>query len=558
LCGPITAALAVALGLAAAALLLAAWGFTTDDAWIPLRYARHLVAGDGLRWNAGEPPVEGYSNFTFVLVGALALAAGSEPVFWLKLLGALSLLAVLALLPALQEGRGRLPLALAAGFVFLFHPWVPLWSISGLETATYALLALGAIALAGRGAERFGQRDAASARRWLVASGAAVLLAALTRPEGPLVGLAIAAGAAAEGWRQAGGRAGWRRAAALVAPVALVAAPLWLLYLGWKLAWFGDWLPNSVRCKAIWEGDPWLLLREALPLVGWTLPLAACAVLARRSLRRVALATFALASLAILHGVDPIVGYGNRHVLAAWAALVSLAVAGAADLAERLWPRPGRQRVAVALLTGTALLCLAVLAPRLRFARHTGAAYESRDAARRELVAWLDARHDASARVVLGDCGLVGFLTRTRVIDALCLNAKETPRPPIRRDPEAFARWVFGGPPEVVVLSSTRADRLALRGAYGVYPALARHPAFAAYRLGAIFGHADDELFYWVFERERPGAGGDSGRPADDAARAASSLRVTPVRARAAVSPGAIQSAAAAVSATSSGSHSAS
>ncbi len=505
----LTAVLAVALVLAATALLVAAWGFTTDDAWIPLRYARQLAAGEGLRWNAGEPPVEGYSNFTFVLAGALALAAGSQPVFWLKLLGALSLLGLLALLPALQEGHGRLPLALAAGFIYLLYPWVPLWSTSGLETATYALVALGAIALAARGAELRGQPNAA--RNWLLASGAAVLLAALTRPEGPLVGLAIAAGAVAEGWRQAGTGSPWRRTAALVAPVALASAPAWLLYLGWKVAWFGDWLPNSVRCKALWEGDPWLLLREALPLVGWTLPLAACAVVARPNLLRVALSIFALASLAILYGVDPIVGYGNRHVLAAWAALVSLAVAGAADLALRWWPRPGRQRLAVALLTGVAVFGLSVLAPRVRFAQRTGAAYESRDAARRELAAWLDARHGVRARVVLGDCGLIGFLTRTRVVDALCLNTKETPRPPIRRDPAAFARWIYGAPPEVVVLSSTRADRLALRGAYGVYPALARHPAFAGYRLGAIFGHADDELFYWVFERLRPGPATPSG-----------------------------------------------
>lgn len=41
-----------------------------DDMMITMRYARNLVDGFGLVWNPGGPPVEGYSNFGWLLVMA--------------------------------------------------------------------------------------------------------------------------------------------------------------------------------------------------------------------------------------------------------------------------------------------------------------------------------------------------------------------------------------------------------------------------------------------------------------------------------------------------------
>jgi hypothetical protein len=41
-----------------------------DDMMITMRYARNLVDGYGLVWNPGQPPVEGYSNFGWLLVMA--------------------------------------------------------------------------------------------------------------------------------------------------------------------------------------------------------------------------------------------------------------------------------------------------------------------------------------------------------------------------------------------------------------------------------------------------------------------------------------------------------
>jgi len=51
-----------------------------DDAMISMRYARNLAHGQGLRWNAGAPPVEGYTNFLWtVWMAALQLLPIAQP-----------------------------------------------------------------------------------------------------------------------------------------------------------------------------------------------------------------------------------------------------------------------------------------------------------------------------------------------------------------------------------------------------------------------------------------------------------------------------------------------
>ncbi|MFC5290280.1 hypothetical protein ACFPM7_24775 [Actinokineospora guangxiensis] len=59
----------VVVGLGALFLLVvrAAWFFTIDDALITFRYSANLAAGHGPVWNVGEDPVEGFTNFLWML-----------------------------------------------------------------------------------------------------------------------------------------------------------------------------------------------------------------------------------------------------------------------------------------------------------------------------------------------------------------------------------------------------------------------------------------------------------------------------------------------------------
>ena len=64
--------------------------FIQDDAFISFRYAQNLVAGHGLTWNAGESsPIEGYSNFLWVMMIAATTAIGIEPILGSMILSGL-------------------------------------------------------------------------------------------------------------------------------------------------------------------------------------------------------------------------------------------------------------------------------------------------------------------------------------------------------------------------------------------------------------------------------------------------------------------------------------
>jgi len=83
-----------------------------DDAMISMRYARNFVQGHGLVWNAGERPVEGYTNLLWVVVMA-AIHALPLPVSKtsgaVKTLAAALLVANLFVTRRLAERAGPAP-----------------------------------------------------------------------------------------------------------------------------------------------------------------------------------------------------------------------------------------------------------------------------------------------------------------------------------------------------------------------------------------------------------------------------------------------------------------
>jgi len=171
--------------LALAGLLFEAWPVPpqTDDAYISYRYARNLVGGLGLVYNAGEY-VEGITNFLWTLLVAGGLALGFEAKGVGHALGVAS--AATALCVTYAYAGMRLPpsrsgaAGVAAWVVLASLPFV-YWTTSGMETSLFA--ALVAATLAAEARER---------RGWAVA---AAFLAFAVRPDGVLVA------AAALGWR---------------------------------------------------------------------------------------------------------------------------------------------------------------------------------------------------------------------------------------------------------------------------------------------------------------------------------------------------------------------
>lgn len=264
---------AIAVALATVAIARDSWPWIADDAFISLRYADNLLAGHGLCWNPGER-VEGYSNLSWVLLSAALLALGVDPITAVRALAlstsaaTLLLLAWSRLLPARWPGPLALPL-LAAQASFGF------WAIGGLETPLVMLL-VGIVML---GLDRaFGDGDAPRTH-WLWGAGTALALLAWTRPDGPLWAV-IAASVVV--WQQRRTRRFGLLLPLLLPPVLAFAAQL-----TFRLAYYGDWIPNTGHAKVsplalCLEGGWHYLLSAAVSLRSLLVPALLGAVLGSR------------------------------------------------------------------------------------------------------------------------------------------------------------------------------------------------------------------------------------------------------------------------------------
>jgi hypothetical protein len=222
-------------------------GAVVDDAYIVFRYARNLASGAGLTFQGGVR-VEGYTCFSWVLVGAAVARLGLPPEVCLPPLG-IGLGALTVMLAASGSGRlaGRahpgaaLPATILSGLFLALSPGLAYFAGSGLETSLFCLLTV--LSLTAAVEQRPGR----------AAAGAS--LALLTRPEGAFVAaLALGAGFARS---PRGERPRWLIAALAFATVAVA-------YAVFKEVYFGALAPNTLAAK-----PP--VLREGLAYAGWGL-----------------------------------------------------------------------------------------------------------------------------------------------------------------------------------------------------------------------------------------------------------------------------------------------
>jgi hypothetical protein len=266
------------LGVAAVApASLLFWGFMVDDALISARYAAHLAAGEGYRFNAGGPITDGVTPLgwahllaPFAGDGVLAAYRAAKVIgvasWWLA--GAVVALAI----DRLEGGRAKW-LGLA-----LLGTSAPLgaWSAAGMETGL--VMALAALAVSAR---VFGRELACAALAAWVAA---------WRPEALPWALTLALAPPRRQGQAGPGRSRWLKLAVVAAPAAGVA----LL----RLSLFGHAAPLGAIAK------PSTLMHGA---------------------------RYALAC-AILCGVIALAGRGPRWVLGLQAAVVAhfaaMAIAG--------------------------------------------------------------------------------------------------------------------------------------------------------------------------------------------------------------------------------------
>ncbi len=401
----------------AAALALFAVAFARyrteliDDAYISLRYARHLAHGQGLVWNPGEA-VEGYTDFLWVIL--LSLAGATPAAAWVfgAIAGAL-LIVFIASPPERLRVPGPagalLPLVVAA------HLALPYWSAKGLETALFTLLVTGGLFLhAGAG----GTGQGASGPRGALLGIHFLSLAALTRPEGLLfLGLAVVDRA-----RRRGDPA---RLLAVLLPVLLLAP-----HFAFRLAYYGYPFPNTYYAKVGAGTEQFLRGLHYLSKFFFRPEslffLAALLAATRRGPHRFLAVAVAAACAGIVYvGGDAFGAY--RFVVPVLPALCLLTVAGFGRLAERL-PRA---------LAGPAPPALALVMAAALFAGSRAPIEAEERGVRRftelmvEVGKLLKERTPEWMTIALNPSGAIPYYSERRAIDMLGLNDEHIAHKPI-------------------------------------------------------------------------------------------------------------------------------
>ena len=115
-----------------------------DDAMISMRYAQHLAQGHGLVWNIGAAPVEGFTNFGWVLVMALVHLFPFSPALIslvVMLIAAAILLVdifvIFQIVASLDPSARFAPLIAATVTAFYFP--LAFWTLRGLEVGALTL-----------------------------------------------------------------------------------------------------------------------------------------------------------------------------------------------------------------------------------------------------------------------------------------------------------------------------------------------------------------------------------------------------------------------------------
>ncbi|MFY9341644.1 MAG: hypothetical protein WAT39_04095, partial [Planctomycetota bacterium] len=238
---------AIFWSLTALAVLAAGWQawvlrWTCDDAFISFRYAQHFVDGHGLVFNLDpkEPPVEGYTNFSWTMWLALGRwLCGSDraletwSIVWGVSCHAGTVLLLAAVAWRASARRAVVPIA-ACGYAAIHHG--ASLAPAGLETALFVLL----VTAMWRGCLAIRcVRDV-----WLL--GFLGVLTAMTRPDGAIPVAAAGVFVAHAAWQ--------RRVLRLLVAYAVPFLVVFVPYLLWRHAYYGYWVPNTFYAKS--GGDP--------------------------------------------------------------------------------------------------------------------------------------------------------------------------------------------------------------------------------------------------------------------------------------------------------------
>lgn len=456
---PLAAALLTILILATVAgTIYFERGMIFDDAFISFRYSKNLAAGEGLTWNPGAPPTEGYTNFLFVVALAPFISLGWDPLLVARLM---SLLAASGL-AAIYYRIGRKWFAfgktesLLAVLALIAATRTDLVGMLGMETVIYAFC----LGLAFWFALHYFQHRT---RPGLWGVGLVSCLAIWLRPDGVLFPAVFALVA----WGIPRPRLvpllqlirTW--SFALVLPMAA--------YLAWKWHYYGDIFPNPFYIKAtagalIQPEGFWSVLDfVAYHRVLIALALSGVFLMSSTPLRKrpgefLAVA-FTAVYLAFYLRVNTLMDAGGRFLYPLAPFLVYLSLPALAAFWRRLAALP-LPELAKGVLVGILFVCLFYSnlydkVITLRWIMLGKRAHASPDSLMQKEYRLSRVFQEypgiKNVTIAMGDVGVFGYFTDAQILDTVGLNDTFIAR---NRDYPQLADYVFSRKPTVALAES--------------------------------------------------------------------------------------------------------
>ncbi|MBD3195357.1 MAG: hypothetical protein GF317_09895 [Candidatus Lokiarchaeota archaeon] len=108
--------------------------FITDDAFISFRYSKNLANGYGIVFNPNtDNPVEGYSNFLWVVLNAIPILLNIDIVIWFKIFSIILNIFSIIYLYRLGTRFYSDKVALFCPLLYVLYYPIQLWVVGGLE-----------------------------------------------------------------------------------------------------------------------------------------------------------------------------------------------------------------------------------------------------------------------------------------------------------------------------------------------------------------------------------------------------------------------------------------
>ena len=426
--------------------------------YITLRYAKNWAAGFGILWNVGEPPVEGYSNFSFLVLGRLALLANLNPVFVLKSAGAFGLCLTCIAIYRLSRFWFTVRIALIPCLWLLAYKGQIIWSVSGLETTLYEALIVFSVFFLVKGLGYRAYPDQPCAYHYIdfVFAGILLAFASMTRPEAPallalfvLILLCDARFGSRPKTSSTTHRIGINNKGAFLLTTTFLLC--FLPYFVWRWHFFGRLFPNPVYCKGLDGSMNFILDKHYLLLIWPFILLSIPAVYKSTDVRQYFLWLPSILYSVLLINASELVAFDNRFFLPAFVLLLQGIEIMLFWLLKNL--RVCKYTFA-SYFAATLVLMLFIPMMTLKGYSYFSLNPLAGERLRGRVLEWLEQNTNSESIVVLADSGMIPYRSSLRYIDSYCLNNALMTQSPRAEMYSNFCKQILITEPDVIVLTS--------------------------------------------------------------------------------------------------------